>query len=94
MACLALILFILIVTSVYVSAEGKSRLLEDDPKEPWHIIADEIHYDDNANKYIAKGNVTITKQDKNLSADYVRFDQKNMKAFADGHVIMTEDKIY
>ena len=89
MACLALILFILIVTSIYASAEGKSRLLKDDPKEPWHIVADEIHYDDNANQYIAKGNVTITKQDKNLSADYVRFDQKNMKAFADGHVIMT-----
>jgi LPS-assembly protein len=87
-AYLVLILFILIVTSIYASAEGKSRLLKDDPKEPWHIIADEIHYDDNANKYIAKGNVIITKQDKNLSADYVRFDQKNMKAFADGHVIM------
>ena len=89
MACLALILFILIVTSIYASAEGKSRLLKDDPKEPWHIVADEISYDDNAEQYIAKGNVTITKQDKNLSADYVRFDQKNMKAFADGHVIMT-----
>ena len=89
MACLTLILFILIVTSIYASAEGKPRLLKDDPKEPWHIVADEISYDDNAEQYIAKGNVTITKQDKNLSADYVRFDQKNMKAFADGHVIMT-----
>ena len=88
-ACLALILFILIVTSVSVSAEGQSKLLTDDPKEPWHIIADEIHYDYKANQYVARGNVTITKQDKNLSADYVRFDQKNMKAFADGHVIMT-----
>lgn len=88
-ACLALTLFILIVTSHYASAEGKSRLLKDDPTVPWHIVADEIHYDDNSNQYIAKGNVTITKQDKNLSADYVRFDQKNMKAFADGHVIMT-----
>jgi LPS-assembly protein len=89
MACLALILFILIVTSVSASAEGQSKLLTDDPKEPWHIIADEIHYDYKANQYVAIGNVTITKQDKNLSADYVRFDQKNMKAFADGHVIMT-----
>jgi len=89
MACLALILFILIVTSVSASAEGQSKLLKDDPKEPWHIVADEIHYDYKANQYVAIGNVTITKQDKNLSADYVRFDQKNMKAFADGHVIMT-----
>ena len=87
-ACLSLTLFILIVTSNYASAEVKSRLLKDDPTVPWHIVADEIHYDDHANQYIAKGNVTITKQDKNLSADYVRFDQKNMKAFANGHVIM------
>ncbi|MBW1822626.1 MAG: LPS-assembly protein LptD [Deltaproteobacteria bacterium] len=89
MACLALILFILIATSVSASAEGQSKLLKDDPKEPWHIVADEIRYDYKANQYVATGNVTITKQDKNLSADYVRFDQKDMKAFADGHVIMT-----
>jgi LPS-assembly protein len=88
-ACLSLTLFILIVTSNYALAAGKIPLLKDDPTVPWHIVADEIHYDDNANQYIAKGNVTITKQDKNLSADYVRFDQKNMKAFANGHVIMT-----
>ena len=88
-ACLSLTLFILIAISNYVSAEEKFPLLKDDPKVPWNIVADEIQYDDNANQYIAKGNVTITKQDKHLSADYVRFDQKNMKAFAKGHVIMT-----
>ena len=88
-ACLVFILFFLIVTSIHTLAQEKSRLLKDDPNVPWHIVADEIHYDDTINQYIAKGNVTITKQDKNLSADYVRFDQKNMKAFADGHVIMT-----
>ena len=89
LTCLAFILFILIVTPVSASAEGQSKLLKDDPKEPWHIVADEIHYDYKANQYVAIGNVTITKQDKNLSADYVRFDQKDMKAFADGHAIMT-----
>ena len=87
-AWLSLTLFILIITSNYVLAEGEFQLPKDDPTVPWHIVADEIQYDDNANQYIAKGNVTITKQDKNLSADYVRFDQKYMKAFADGHVIM------
>jgi len=64
-------------------------MFEDDPKEPWHIVADEIGYDDKENRYVAKGNVTITKQGKRLSADYVRFDQKTMQAFAEGHVIMT-----
>ncbi|MGD9278012.1 MAG: LPS assembly protein LptD, partial [Desulfobacterales bacterium] len=88
-ACVSLALLILIVTSHFASAEGKAPLFKDDPTVPWHIVADEIHYDDRANQYIAKGNVTITKQDRNLSADYVRFDEKNMKAFANGHVIMT-----
>lgn len=84
-----LILFILIAIPKYVSAEGKSRSVLDDPNEPWHIVADEISYDENANQYIAEGNVTITKKDKKLSADYVRFDHNTMEAFARGHVIMT-----
>jgi len=74
-SCLVFVLFFLIVTSIHTSAQEKSRLLKDDPKAPWHIVADEIHYDDTINKYIAKGNVTITKQDKNLSADYVHHDR-------------------
>ncbi|MEE8317324.1 MAG: LPS assembly protein LptD, partial [Candidatus Omnitrophota bacterium] len=61
-----------------------------DPNEPWHIVADEISYDQKANQYIARGNVTITKKDRKLTADFVRFDHKTMKALAIGHVIMAE----
>jgi len=39
--------------------------------------------------YIGKGNVMITKEDKKLTADFIRFDQKAMKVYAKGHVIMT-----
>ena len=31
----------------------------------------------------------ITKEDKKLTADFIRFDQKTMKVYAKGHVIMT-----
>lgn len=89
LARLVLILFIMIVISNYASAEEQFRPFQDDPNKPWHIVADEISYDDKTNQYIAIGNVTITKMDKNLSADFVRFDQKTMKVFAEGNVIMT-----
>ena len=54
------------------------------------MVADEISYDQKANQYIARGDVTITKKDRKLTADFVRFDHKTMKALAIGHVIMAE----
>lgn len=59
------------------------------PDTPWHIMADEVSYDQKIDQYIAIGNVTITKEARKLSADFVRFDHKAMMAYARGHVIMT-----
>ena len=84
-----LILFIIIGISNYALAEEQFRRFQDDPNKPWHIVADEISYNDKTNQYIARGNVIITKNDKNLSADFIRFDQKTMKVFAEGNVMMT-----
>ena len=70
-------------------AEKSFPVLEDDPQEPWHIVSDEIGYDDKTDQYVAKGNAIVSKKGKRLSADYIRFDQKTMKAFAEGHVVMT-----
>ena len=86
---LLLILFFLFALIDNAFAEGALKVFEDDPKEPWHIVSDEIRYDKNADQYIAQGNVIVTKKGKKLSADYVRFDQKTMMAFAKGHVMMT-----
>ncbi len=88
-ARLTLVLFILMMVSDYALAKDQFNPFEDDTSVPWHIVADEISYDDKANVYVGKGNVSITKKDKNLSADHVRFDQKTMNVFAQGHVIMT-----
>jgi len=63
--------------------------LKDDPKQPWHIVADQLTSDDTAEQYIGKGNVVITKQGRKFTADFVRFDRKTMDLFAAGNVVMT-----
>lgn len=86
---LALILFILNAIPVCALAEADNRFFDDEPEIPWHITADEIHYDEKAEQYIAIGNVIITKKDRKLSADFIRFDRKTMQVFATGHLVMT-----
>lgn len=82
----------LAVALLVALAGGRAAALEaltDDPKTPWHITADEITYDDQLQQYIARGNVDVTKLDRRLKADFVRFDYRNMVAAASGNVIMT-----
>ncbi len=85
------VLFPLMVVLIFgrASAQDTSSLFQDDKNVPWHIVADEITYDDKTNVYTGRGRVVITKTNKNLSADYVQFDQKTMEVSADGHVVMT-----
>ena len=89
---LSLVLFILILVLGPVSAKGQPDPFQDDASVPWHIVADEMNYDDQAKVYIGIGNVNITKKDKNLNADYVRFNQNTMDVFAKGHVVMIVGK--
>ena len=63
-----------------------------DSNTPWHISADEIHYDQTTDEYIGMGNVLITKKGRRLSADMARFNHQHMKAYAFGHVVMTVDR--
>lgn len=86
---LGLVLFILVLVLNPVLANSQPNPFKDDATVPWHIVADEMNYDDKAKVYVGKGNVNITKQDKTLNADYVRFNQNTMEVFAEGHVVMT-----
>jgi LPS-assembly protein len=88
-ACFGYIVFFLILVLGPSSAKGQPDLFKDDASVPWHIVADEMSYDEKAKVYIGRGNVNITKKDKNLNADYVRFNQNTMEVFAQGHVVMT-----
>ena len=59
-----------------------------DLSQPWHLTADEISYDNQAQEYIANGNVTIAKQGRTLKADFVRFNHKKLTAMARGNVML------
>lgn len=59
---------------------------------PWHIVADEVRYDQETDQYFASGNVVITKENLKLSADRVHFKHDTMEVFADGHVMLISGK--
>jgi len=88
-AFLSILFIILTAIPVCVCAEIQEKFFDDDSVEPWHISADELNYDQKADQYVAKGNVIITKKDKKLTADFVRFNYDTMEVLAVSNVIMT-----
>ena len=69
--------------------EGQIESVIKNPKIPWQLEADEIFYDQEYDAYIAKGNVSIYKANIKLVANFIRFEQKKMKAYAEGDVVLT-----
>ena len=76
------------IPSIVFAFGASDRIKKDDPNEQWNISADEISHDRNTNIYTASGNVVISKKDKKLTADFVRFDHDSFRAFAQGNVVM------
>ncbi len=64
----------------------------EDPEKPWHILADEVHHDRQADVYMASGNVVVQRGDVRIAADRIRFDHKSMQALAEGHVTISSGK--
>jgi len=62
LACMSMICF------YSASAMAQDRWTDDTSGSPFHISADKIEYDTTRHLYIAKGNVTITKNNDTLSA--------------------------
>ena len=81
--------FIIPVSITAQMSPGQTEKIIQDPGIPWQLEADEVDYDHTADEYSATGNVMIYKGNIRLIADYVRLDHKNMKAYAEGHVILT-----
>jgi LPS-assembly protein len=89
-----------LVVALQAPALSKARAEDlnetlNDPDLPWHIVADQLSYDDQANVYIAEGDVEITKAGKKITADNIRFDHENMRVEASGNIVVVsgEDKI-
>ena len=75
--------------SAQIRALKADQILEDDSQQPWEIEADEIAYDRELDQYTARGNVKISKNNIQLTADFIEFDHKIMHADAQGNVVMT-----
>lgn len=77
-------------SDVFAGPVISDRLFKDDKSnEPWTLIADEVNHDRNTDIYTASGNVIITKINRKLTADFVRFDHKSFHAHAKGNVKLT-----
>ena len=57
---------------------------------PLHLQADELVYDTQANKVIARGNVEIQYEANNLTADEVTYDQSANTLSASGNVVLRD----
>jgi len=69
---------------------SNDNLLETtDDSVPWNLLADEILYDETADRYVAKGNVIVSKGTLKISADQIRFDHRQMTIEARGNVTMS-----
>jgi len=83
-AGLFFVLFSIQCAAVYADEEKGAG----ETAERWHILADKIDYDQEADTYAFSGNVSIANSDKRLTADYVQYDKANNKAYARGHAVL------
>ncbi|MDY0312002.1 MAG: LPS assembly protein LptD [Desulfobacterales bacterium] len=60
-----------------------------EPPGPWRVTADRLEQFRDSDRYLAVGNVTITRGGIRLNADRVVFDRGAMTAEAEGHVMVT-----
>lgn len=72
------------------SAETEEKAA--DASEPWHISADRIQYDQRLDVYEAHGNVRVTREARELTADSVVLNQESQDAVAEGNVRLISGK--
>ena len=65
------------------------KTLEGDAQQPWELESDELNYDRQLDRYIARGNVQLSNANKKLTADEIHYDHKTQRALARGNVILT-----
>ncbi|MCP4692339.1 MAG: LPS-assembly protein LptD [Desulfobacterales bacterium] len=85
-ALLALFIGCAVLAPAAGTAQSLNFSRDEHPDEPWELIADEGHYEKNV--YMARGNAIISKRDKKISADFIRFDNEKMTAEAEGRVVV------
>jgi len=81
-------LFFVLFSALCATVYAEEQKGTGDTTERWHILADEIDYDQEADTYSFSGRVSIANSDKRLTADYVQYDKSNNKAYARGHAVL------
>jgi LPS-assembly protein len=65
------------------------KILKGDAQQPWVLESDQLSYDQQLDRYVARGNVQLSNADKKLTADEIHYDHKTQRAFARGNVVLT-----
>ena len=76
-------------TAAQITELKKDKILEGDSQQPWLLESDELNYDEQLDRYIARGNVQLTNANKKLTADEIQYDHRTQRASARGHVVLT-----
>jgi LPS-assembly protein len=76
-------------TAAQITELKKDEILKGDAQQPWVLESDELSYDRQLDRYVARGNVQLSNTNKKLTADEIHYDHKTQRALARGHVVLT-----
>lgn len=65
------------------------KISKGDAQQPWVLESDELSYDQQLDRYVARGSVQLSNANKKLTADEIHYDHKTQRALARGHVVLT-----
>ncbi|MEJ2039717.1 MAG: LptA/OstA family protein, partial [Desulfosarcinaceae bacterium] len=87
--CTPIILFtvlLILILPLPSGAQSPSDIQANQTPQPWNISADHLSFNKNTDTYEARGNVSITREGRQLTADEVQFNRKSGEAVAQGNV--------
>lgn len=76
-------------TAAQASELKKDEILKADDRQPWVLQSDQLSYDQQLDRYVARGNVQLSNAGKKLTADEIHYDHKTQRAIARGNVVLT-----
>ena len=87
--CLLVVLTGPHAASAQMTELKKDEILKGAAGQPWVLEADEFSYDQQLDRYVARGNAQLSNAGKKLTADEIQYDHKTQHAYARGHVVLT-----
>ena len=76
-------------TAAQITELKTDEILKGDAQQPWVLESDELNYDQQLDRYVARGHVQLSNAGKKLTADEIHYDHKTQRALARGNVVLT-----